>query len=80
MCWSVRRMAHPGPDQRLLLQPHIDIGELPPAVFLLVECPHDWLFPHLRAAVHHGWGGTTAATLRSGIPSTVVSFFVDQPA
>jgi len=30
--------------------------------------------------VHHGGAGTTAATLRSGIPSTVVAFFADQPA
>ena len=32
------------------------------------------------AAIHHGGAGTTATTLRHGIPSTVVAFFADQPA
>ncbi len=30
--------------------------------------PHEWLFPQCAAAVHHGGAGTTAATLRAGIP------------
>ena len=32
----------------------------------------------MAAAVHHGGAGTTAAALRAGIPSVVVSFFADQ--
>ena len=70
--------------QRLILSPGwgrvLPSTDLPPTVFLLEDCPHDWLFPQLRGAVHHGGAGTTAATLRSGIPSTVVAFFADQPA
>lgn len=70
--------------QRLILSPGwgrvLPSADLPPTVFLLEECPHDWLFPQLRGAVHHGGAGTTAATLCSGIPSTVVAFFADQPA
>ena len=70
--------------QRLILSPGwgrvLPAGDLPPSVYVLEECPHDWLFPQLRGAVHHGGAGTTAATLRSGIPSTVVAFFADQPA
>jgi len=70
--------------QRLLLSPGwgrvLPAGDLPPSVYVLEECPHDWLFPQLRGAVHHGGAGTTGATLRSGIPSTVVAFFADQPA
>ena len=70
--------------QRLILSPGwgrvLPSTDLPATVFLLEECPHDWLFPQLRGAVHHGGAGTTAATLRSGIPSTVVAFFADQPA
>ena len=31
-------------------------------------------------AIHHGGGGTTATSLRRGLPSTVVAFFADQPA
>jgi sterol 3beta-glucosyltransferase len=53
---------------------------LPDDVFLLDECPHNWLFPRVQAAIHHGGAGTTATTLRHGIPSTVVAFFADQPA
>jgi UDP:flavonoid glycosyltransferase YjiC (YdhE family) len=41
--------------------------------------PHDWLFPRMAAAVHHGGAGTTAAAVRAGIPSVIVPFFGDQP-
>ncbi len=52
---------------------------LPGFVFALGDVPHEWLFPHLAGIVHHGGAGTTAAALRSGIPSTIVPFGVDQP-
>lgn len=51
---------------------------LPDSVFPLESVPHDWLFPQCAAAVHHGGAGTTAATLRAGIPSVVVPYFYDQ--
>lgn len=41
--------------------------------------PHDWLFPRIALAVHHGGAGTTHAVLRAGIPSVVVPVFGDQP-
>ena len=41
--------------------------------------PHDWLFPRVAAAVHHGGAGTTGAALRAGIPAIVVPFGADQP-
>ncbi|MBN2549303.1 MAG: glycosyltransferase family 1 protein [Anaerolineales bacterium] len=40
--------------------------------------PHDWLFPQVGLAVHHGGAGTTAAVLRAGIPGIVVPFTADQ--
>ena len=47
---------------------------------LVVESvPHDWLFPRVAAAVHHGGSGTTGAALRAGVPSVVVPYFFDQP-
>ncbi|HBF29118.1 glycosyltransferase [Rhizobium sp.] len=41
--------------------------------------PHDWLFPRMALAVHHGGAGTTHAATRAGIPSVVVPVFGDQP-
>lgn len=51
---------------------------LPDHVYAVGSIPHDWLFPRVAAAVHHGGAGTTAATLRAGIPSVVVPYFYDQ--
>jgi UDP:flavonoid glycosyltransferase YjiC (YdhE family) len=48
-------------------------------VFFLRHAPHDWLFPRMSAAVHHGGAGTTAAAVRAGIPSVIVPFYGDQP-
>ncbi|KAL7595221.1 hypothetical protein Lser_V15G30855 [Lactuca serriola] len=47
-------------------------------IFLLVDYPHDWLFPQCAAVVHHGGAGTTATGLRAGCPTTIVPFFGDQ--
>ena len=48
-------------------------------IFATDDLPHDWLFPRVAAAVHHGGAGTTGAALRAGIPAVVVPFSVDQP-
>ncbi|CAA0088883.1 O-mycaminosyltylonolide 6-deoxyallosyltransferase [Zhongshania aliphaticivorans] len=50
-----------------------------PNVLVIDAAPHDWLFPRVALAVHHGGAGTTAATIKAGIPSVVVPFFGDQP-
>lgn len=47
-------------------------------IFAIDDVPHDWLFPRVAAAVHHGGVGTTAAGLRAGVPSLLVPFFGDQ--
>jgi sterol 3beta-glucosyltransferase len=52
--------------------------DLPETVFPVESVPHDWLFPRVAAAVHHGGAGTTAAALRAGIPSVVTPYFYDQ--
>eukprot|EP00897_Mesotaenium_endlicherianum_P008387 jgi/Mesen1/7577/ME000392S06837 len=56
-----------------------DVPDAPKNVWLLGNCPHDWLFPQCKAVVHHGGAGTTAAGLKSSCPTTVVPFFGDQP-
>ncbi|KAF2686301.1 glycosyltransferase family 1 protein [Lentithecium fluviatile CBS 122367] len=43
------------------------------------DCPHEWLFQHVTAVVHHGGAGTTACGLRNACPTFVVPFFGDQP-
>ncbi|KAG9252370.1 uncharacterized protein F5Z01DRAFT_682551 [Emericellopsis atlantica] len=48
-------------------------------VMFLDDCPHEWLFQHVRAVVHHGGAGTTACGLLHGRPTTIVPFFGDQP-
>lgn len=53
--------------------------ELPEHIFLLDYAPHSWLFPKMGGIVHHGGTGTTGAALRSGVPSVVIPFTVDQP-
>lgn len=52
--------------------------EFPPECFLLDKVPHDWLFPRIDAALHHGGAGTTGASLRAGIPTLIKPWFGDQ--
>lgn len=40
--------------------------------------PHDWLFKQVKGVVHHGGAGTSAAGLRAGCPTFVMSFGGDQ--
>ncbi|THY12798.1 UDP-Glycosyltransferase/glycogen phosphorylase [Aureobasidium pullulans] len=48
-------------------------------VFMLGNVPHDWLFPHCSAVVHHGGAGTMAIGIALGKPTVIVPFFGDQP-
>lgn len=40
--------------------------------------PHDWLFPRIDMALHHGGAGTTGASLRAGLVTLIKPFFGDQ--
>ena len=53
-------------------------ADLSPSVFLAGDVPHDWLFPRVRAAVHHGGAGTTSAVFQAGVPSVFVPHIADQ--
>ncbi|QKD56929.2 uncharacterized protein FOBCDRAFT_262581 [Fusarium oxysporum Fo47] len=48
-------------------------------VLFLGDCPHEWLFQHITAVVHHGGAGTTACGLLNAKPTAIVPFFGDQP-
>jgi sterol 3beta-glucosyltransferase len=51
---------------------------LPESVYPVDSIPHSWLFPRMAAVVHHGGAGTTAAGLRSGVPSILTPYATDQ--
>lgn len=56
-----------------------DQFDIPDGVFMIDSVPHDWLFQHVSAVVHHGGAGTTSAGIRAGKPTVIVPFFGDQP-
>jgi len=55
-----------------------DDVEFPEECYSLDKVPHDWLFPQIDAALHHGGAGTTGASLRAGIPTLIRPWFGDQ--
>ncbi|HRF96542.1 MAG TPA: glycosyltransferase, partial [Aggregatilineales bacterium] len=57
----------------------LSADDVPSHIFLLESAPHEWLFPRMSAVIHHGGAGTTAAALRAGVPSGVISHMADQP-
>ncbi len=52
---------------------------IPEHVHIIRTAPHSELFGYVRATVHHGGAGTTAASIRACIPTTLCPFFGDQP-
>ncbi|KAK9466301.1 hypothetical protein V1512DRAFT_209021 [Lipomyces arxii] len=58
--------------------PHLPEIPLPTSIISIKAAPHDWLFPQVDAAIHHGGSGTTGASLRAGIPTVIKPFFGDQ--
>lgn len=46
---------------------------LPESIFTLPFVSHQWLFPRVAAAVHRGGAGSTAASLRAGLPMLAVT-------
>lgn len=53
--------------------------ELQGRILHIDQAPHDWLFPRMAAAVHHGGAGTSGAAASAGIPSVLIPFYGDQP-
>ena len=52
---------------------------LPDSILMVDSIPHSWLFPRVKAVIHHGGAGTTAAGLIAGVPSIIIPFHGDQP-
>lgn len=70
--WSSRLSEGTGSESENMLKKH------PGTILSVQSVPHDWLFPKIRAVVHHGGAGTTAAGLRAGRPTIIKPFFADQ--
>ena len=50
----------------------------PDGVYVDDDLPHDWLFPRMKAVVHHGGAGTTGAVATAGVPSAIIPAFFAQ--
>ena len=48
-------------------------------IYGIIQAPHQHIFPHCAAVVHHGGAGTTQAAASAGCPSIVVEHSSDQP-
>lgn len=60
--------------------PSADTIECPDEIFEVEEVEHSYVFPLVDVALHHGGAGTTAASLRHGVPTLYVHLslcFVD---
>ena len=53
--------------------------DVPDTMHVIEGAPHDALFKHVSAVVHHGGAGTTAAGLRAGLPTLICHSTFDQP-
>ncbi len=53
--------------------------DVPDTMHVIDGAPHDALFNHVSAVVHHGGAGTTAAGLRAGLPTLICPLTFDQP-
>ncbi|WBQ05143.1 glycosyltransferase [Kribbella sp. CA-293567] len=49
------------------------------AVRVVGNLDHEAVLPRCLAAVHHGGAGTSATSLRAGLPTVVCAVFADQP-
>lgn len=49
-----------------------------PEIYKIQTAPHQHLFGHCAAVVHHGGAGTTQSALLHGCPSIVIEHFGDQ--
>ncbi|HLP92816.1 MAG TPA: glycosyltransferase [Saprospiraceae bacterium] len=54
------------------------IGVQDERLFILPECDHDALFPHVDAVLHHGGSGTVHSAARHGKPQLIAWFMLDQ--
>jgi UDP:flavonoid glycosyltransferase YjiC (YdhE family) len=68
-------------ERALICSGALEIGDIREAghVKIVRAVNHARVFPRCRAIVHHGGAGTTAASVRSGVPTLVLWVGADQP-
>jgi len=68
-------------ERALICSGVLDLDNVTPAdhVKIVRSVNHAEVFPRCRAIVHHGGAGTTAASVRSGVPTLVLWVGADQP-
>lgn len=55
-----------------------NLPKVPEEAYIVDSIPHEWLFPRIDIALHHGGAGTTGASLRAGLVTLIHPFFGDQ--
>lgn len=67
-------------ERALICAGRSDFGGVPLADHVKVVGPVNYatIFPACRAVVHHGGSGTTAASLRAGVPTLILSMDANQ--
>ena len=69
-------MAH---SQAVLTLPEKYHGEVKSKnIFPIEYISHEWLYPRVKVAIHHGGAGTTSASLHAGIPTITLPLAIDQ--
>ena len=68
-------------ERALICSGASDFTQIPQAEHVKVvgAVNHTAVFPACRAIVHHGGTGTTAASLRAGIPTLILWMWIDHP-
>ncbi len=72
--------AHKSGSRAIIQAPAADACgyEATDAVFFVDKAPHEAVFPHCAAIVHHGGSGTTQTACLAGKPSVVVAHITEQ--
>ncbi len=76
--WAVELSRGAGVRAVLLTDSDEPPGLVAPGVFALGYAPYELLFPRACGVVHQGGIGTTAQTLRAGLPALIVASCNDQ--
>ncbi len=53
-------------------------GDIPENVFVVKDIPYDYLFPQIKAGIHHGGSGTTHSLLNCNKPQAIIPHIGDQ--